>query len=195
MRQVLGYPSVFLGASPKLAPSLYHLMSHLDLDDGVWYPQGGFGVVIDAIADLARRAGAVIRTRQRVVGIDTTAAGGRAQVTGVTATGPDGHTHHFAADVVVSTADLHHTETQPAGRPAHLSGEVVAKAQSGSGRGPGDARRPGRSARARAPHAAVHPGLDGQLRGHLHSPDHDSRTRIDLCVPPQCDRSGRRTGG
>nr|WP_274635590.1 phytoene desaturase family protein [Microbacterium bovistercoris] len=112
LRQVLGYPAVFLGASPKLAPSLYHLMSHLDLDDGVWYPQGGFGAVIDAIADLARHAGAVIHTGWRVVGIDTTAAGGRARVTGVTATGPDGHTHHFAAGVVVSTADLHHTETQ-----------------------------------------------------------------------------------
>ena len=40
LRQVLGYPAVFLGSSPFAAPSLYHLMSHLDLDDGVLYPHG-----------------------------------------------------------------------------------------------------------------------------------------------------------
>ena len=42
LRQILGYPAVFLGSSPYAAPSMYHLMSHLDLDDGVLYPQGGF---------------------------------------------------------------------------------------------------------------------------------------------------------
>ncbi|HOY83358.1 MAG TPA: phytoene desaturase family protein, partial [Rhodoglobus sp.] len=35
LRQVLGYPAVFLGSSPYLTPSMYHLMSHLDLADGV----------------------------------------------------------------------------------------------------------------------------------------------------------------
>jgi phytoene desaturase len=37
LRKVLGYPAVFLGASPYMAPSMYHLMSHLDLADGVLY--------------------------------------------------------------------------------------------------------------------------------------------------------------
>ncbi|HMS36047.1 MAG TPA: FAD-dependent oxidoreductase, partial [Arachnia sp.] len=34
LRQVLGYPAVFLGASPASAPAIYHLMSALDLADG-----------------------------------------------------------------------------------------------------------------------------------------------------------------
>ena len=42
LRQILGYPAVFLGSSPERTPSMYHLMSHLDLADGVLYPQGGF---------------------------------------------------------------------------------------------------------------------------------------------------------
>jgi phytoene desaturase len=46
--QVLGYPAVFLGSSPYAAPSMYHLMSHLDLDEGVLYPQGGITTVIAA---------------------------------------------------------------------------------------------------------------------------------------------------
>src|SRR5690606_5007504 len=60
LRQVLGYPAVFLGSSPDRAPSLYHLMSALDLTGGVMYPQGGFTQLISAIARLATGHGARI---------------------------------------------------------------------------------------------------------------------------------------
>lgn len=102
LRQILGYPAVFLGASPDTAPALYHLMSHLDLDDGVRYPRGGFTALIAAIARLARAEGANVRTGTPVERI--LVAGGRAR--GVRLA--DGTEHH--ADLVVSTADLHHTE-------------------------------------------------------------------------------------
>ena len=35
IRRLLGYPAVFLGSSPGRAPSMYHLMSRLDLGDRV----------------------------------------------------------------------------------------------------------------------------------------------------------------
>lgn len=104
LRQILGYPAVFLGGSPYGVPSLYHLMSHLDLDDGVLYPRGGFTEVIRAIERLAEASGVRIETRATVAAIRT--AGGA--TTGVTLA--DGRT--VDADLVVSTADLHHTETQ-----------------------------------------------------------------------------------
>ncbi len=103
LRQVLGYPAVFLGGSPYGVPSLYHLMSHLDLDDGVLYPQGGFTQIIAAIERLARAQGVEIVTGAEVAQIETegrTAVGVRLA---------DGR--RLAADLVVSTADLHHTET------------------------------------------------------------------------------------
>ncbi len=103
LQQILGYPAVFLGASPYEAPSLYHLMSHLDLDDGVLYPQGGFTEVIAAVERLARERGVTIVTSTPVREIVVTE--GRAS--GVRL--DDGTVH--AADVVVSGADLHHTET------------------------------------------------------------------------------------
>lgn len=103
LRQVLGYPAVFLGGSPYAVPSLYHLMSHLDLDEGVLYPQGGLRTVIDAIERLAVAAGVRINTGTEVVAIETTDA----VATGVRLA--DGS--RIDADVVVSTADLHHTET------------------------------------------------------------------------------------
>lgn len=110
LRQILGYPAVFLGGSPYGVPSLYHLMSHLDLDEGVLYPRGGFTEVIRAIERLARARGVDIVTGAAVEQITTTDA----VATGVRLAGGEVH----EADLVVSTADLHHTET--ALLPEHL---------------------------------------------------------------------------
>jgi phytoene desaturase len=103
IRQILGYPAVFLGSSPFTTPAMYHLMSHLDLEDGVLYPMGGFRGIIDAIERIARDAGVTIETDAAVTRILTT--GGHA--TGVEYRGGVA----LEADVVISTADLNHTET------------------------------------------------------------------------------------
>lgn len=108
LQQVLEYPAVFLGGSPYGVPSLYHLMSHLDLDDGVLYPRGGFTEVIAAVERLARAQGVDIVTGAEVTEIVTDAASsGRPAASGVRLA--DGRV--LGADLVVSTADLHHTET------------------------------------------------------------------------------------
>jgi len=115
LRQILGYPAVFLGTSPFEAPSMYHLMSHLDLDDGVLYPMGGFSRLIDAVASLARTRNVEIITSARVEEILTLPGGGRGQkarVTGVRWVSSDGAAHTTRADTVVAANDLHHTETQ-----------------------------------------------------------------------------------
>ncbi|MEP6482397.1 MAG: phytoene desaturase family protein [Rhodoglobus sp.] len=108
LRQILGYPAVFLGSSPYLTPSMYHLMSHLDLEDGVLYPMGGFTRVIESIADLATAEGATIVTSADVTRI--VVADGRA--TGVTYRDRKHVTRTIEADIVVSAADLHFTETE-----------------------------------------------------------------------------------
>ena len=103
LRQILGYPAVFLGSEPDRTPSMYSLMSHLDLADGVRYPLGGFRTIIDRIAALAAAEGVELRTDAEVR---------RIVVDGRRATGvelADGTV--LDADLVVSAADLHHTET------------------------------------------------------------------------------------
>lgn len=114
IRQILGYPAVFLGTSPERAPSLYHLMSHADLEVGVLYPRGGFGSVIDAVLRCATRAGVQVRTGTRVTRVLTAPRTGgprrgpAEQVVGVEL--DDGG--RLSADVVVGAGDLHDLETR-----------------------------------------------------------------------------------
>ena len=119
LTQILGYPAVFLGSSPDRAPSMYHLMSHLDLVDGVRYPQGGFVRIIEAVACLAEAEGVRVHTGATVTQITTAPRAGpgkRARATGVAYRDARGVTAHLAADVVVGAADLHHLETELLGR-------------------------------------------------------------------------------
>ncbi|MGI8433897.1 MAG: phytoene desaturase family protein [Nocardioidaceae bacterium] len=115
LTQILGYPAVFLGTSPERAPALYHLMSRLDLADGVLYPQGGFVRLVEAIAGVARHAGARLHTGATVTAVEARRRGGRgsrASVTGVRYRDVVGAEQTLSADVVVGAADLHHMETQ-----------------------------------------------------------------------------------
>lgn len=108
LRRLLGYPAVFLGGSPLHVPSLYRLMSHLDVNDGVLYPEGGFARVVESIADLARGSGARLVTDTAVTGI--VVEHGRAR--GVRYRDASGREGRLDADLVVATADLHHVETE-----------------------------------------------------------------------------------
>ncbi|MDJ0316277.1 phytoene desaturase family protein [Arthrobacter antibioticus] len=110
-QKVLGYPAVFLGTSPYKAPSIYHLMSHLDLQDGVLYPQGGFAAVVDAMERVARAAGVDIITGATATQILTKTAGKKARCEGVAWQDNAGAGHRLSADLVVGAADLHHVET------------------------------------------------------------------------------------
>ncbi|WP_080792535.1 phytoene desaturase family protein [Corynebacterium pacaense] len=105
LRQILCYPAVFLSSSPDTTPAMYHLMSHTDLVEGVRYPRGGFDAVVRAIHRLAVDNGVSIRLSTEATSIS--AANGRTN--GVTVR-HDGTQMLIDADVVVSAADLHHTE-------------------------------------------------------------------------------------
>lgn len=110
LRQILGYPSVFLGSSPRRTPALYHLMSHLDLVEGVRYPHGGFSALVDAMALAATQAGARLMTRSRVSALSTDGRDGA--VSAVHWVDEAGKSQQLSADVVVGAADLHHLEHQ-----------------------------------------------------------------------------------
>lgn len=104
LQQILEYPMVFLGSSPYSAPAIYSMMSALDFDEGVYYPKGTMYSVITSLVNLGESNG---------VQYHLNAAVKKIIVTGHHASGielVDGSTRD--ADVVISNADLHFTETE-----------------------------------------------------------------------------------
>jgi len=161
LRQVLGYPAVFLGSSPFDTPSMYHLMSHLDLADGVLYPMGGFTTLIERIHAVAEQHGVTIRTSAPSAASSSTRRRARARRRARVGRGrrrrhrrlgrrPPPHRDPAAARAlpVVPRAVLERPQPGPE-RPAHVP------------------RREGRAAEPRAPHAALRGRLARELRGDL----------------------------
>lgn len=103
LQQVMEYTMVFLGTSPYQAPAIYNLMSHMDFNQGVFYPRGGFYSLIEALTRISEKNGVRIRTETAVKLIQT--ANGRAK--GVVL--ESGET--VPADLVISNADMWFTET------------------------------------------------------------------------------------
>jgi phytoene desaturase len=107
--ELLEFPVLFLGATPQKTPALYSLMNYADMALGTWYPMGGMYKIVEAMVSLAESLGVRLLLGQEVAHISV----------------PNGHATHLrtkqgleiAADVVVSGADYHHTETQLLGEP------------------------------------------------------------------------------
>lgn len=102
VQQLLQYPLVFLGASPYNAPALYSLMSHIDFDQGVFYPQGGMYKLIEAMVKIGTKNSVKYLTNANVAKIVVS----NGKTTGIELA--DGT--FMAADNVISNADMHHTE-------------------------------------------------------------------------------------
>ncbi len=104
LQQVMEYTMVFLGTSPYEAPAIYNLMSHMDFNQGVFYPQGGFYELINALVRVAEKNGAKVRTNAAVAEIMVSngkASGVRLESGEV-----------VEADIVISNADYQFTETR-----------------------------------------------------------------------------------
>lgn len=103
LQQVMQYPLVFLGSSPYNAPAIYSLLSHVDFNQGVFYPQGGMYAIVDALIAIGKRWGVTYQVDMPVE---------RIIVKGSKAVGVQCAGKQLFADSVISNADVHHTETQ-----------------------------------------------------------------------------------
>ena len=66
LQQIMQYTLVFLGGSPKNTPALYNMMSHVDFNLGVYYPDGGIAAVVDALVELGESMGVTYDTGSEV---------------------------------------------------------------------------------------------------------------------------------
>jgi phytoene desaturase len=103
LQQLMQYTLVFLGGAPNNTPALYNLMSHVDFNMGVYYPEGGVGAVVDGIAELGGELGVTFRTDAPVAEI----RGREGAFVARTESGEE-----FYADYAVSDADYRHTEME-----------------------------------------------------------------------------------
>lgn len=104
LRQILEYPMVFLGSSPFSAPAIYSLMSALDFREGVYYPQGGLYTIIERLVALSNELDVTYHYNAPIKRIVTK---------GGVACGIELASGKIVdADIVISNADLHFTETQ-----------------------------------------------------------------------------------
>lgn len=104
LQQILEYPSVFLGSSPYTAPALYSLMSSLDFEEGVYYPKGTMYAVVESLVRIGKRLNVHYHLNTPVDHI--TIEDGIAKGVGLK------NGENMTADIVISNADLHFTETQ-----------------------------------------------------------------------------------
>jgi len=103
LQQIMQYTLVFLGGAPNNTPALYNLMSHVDFNMGVYYPENGLGGVVDGVVELGKELGVDFR-----IGAPAAEIRGR-EGAFVTRT-EDGQ--EFYSDYVVSDADYRHTEME-----------------------------------------------------------------------------------
>lgn len=100
--QILEFPVLFLGAKPTKTPSFYNFMNYADFGLGTWHPKTGMFDVVRAIEKLATELGVTIKTDSPIEKI---------VVENKTATGVLINGNFIKADIVLSGADYHHTET------------------------------------------------------------------------------------
>lgn len=100
---LMEFPILFLGAMPQDTPALYSLMNYAGLKLGTWYPQGGFGKVVQSMVSAARQQGAYFHCGSEVTRIDVS----QGAVSHVVVNGTP-----IPFDAVVASADYHHVEKQ-----------------------------------------------------------------------------------
>lgn len=70
VRLAFSFQSKYLGMSPFKCPSLFTILSFIEVEHGVFHPRGGCGAVSETMARVAREQGATIRLGEAVEAID-----------------------------------------------------------------------------------------------------------------------------
>ncbi len=102
LQQILEFPVLFLGAKPGDIPAFYSFMNHADMQLGTWHVRGGMFEVLKGMQQLAEQLGVEIRTSAPVQNM---------RIENGRVTGLNFGDHSVTADLVISSADYHHTES------------------------------------------------------------------------------------
>jgi phytoene desaturase len=70
LRDLLKFPTLFLGTTPDKTPYLYSLMLHAAIVGKTWYPMGGMFKIIEAMTKVASKLGVTILPNSEVTKIN-----------------------------------------------------------------------------------------------------------------------------
>lgn len=101
LQRMLEFPVVFLGSEARKTPAVYTLMNHIDFNLGTWYPDGGFGRVVESMQQVCEGLGAQFHFDHAVTAIQVDQGTARS----VTYRKSDGTEGTIEADIVVANAD------------------------------------------------------------------------------------------
>ena len=100
---LLEFPVLFLGAMPSKTPALYSLMSYAGLKLGTWYPDGGFGEVINAFKKITDKLSIPVYLSSPVSSIN---------VNDNLVSEINVNYRQISTDALIASADYHHVENK-----------------------------------------------------------------------------------
>ena len=103
LRQILQFPVLFLGAKPSNTPSFYNFMNYADFGLGTWHPEKGMYSIVLAMVELAKSLGVKFYADSEIEKICVDKDG--------RAYGIKIKNKLEKADIVLSGADYHHSES------------------------------------------------------------------------------------
>ena len=103
LREILKFPSLFLGATPENTPAMYTLMNYADLILGTWYPEGGMRRIPEAMAKLAKEKGVRFGLNNEILSVEVEAGNIKKVIT---------DKGQYEADAIVNTTDYHHFDQE-----------------------------------------------------------------------------------
>ena len=104
LQYLMEFPVLFLGALAKDTPALYSLMNYADIVGGTWWPSNGMYSIVEAMHKVAIEQGVTFLMEHDVERLEVV----NKKINSVFC--KNGET--FSADVIISGADYHHTDTK-----------------------------------------------------------------------------------
>ena len=98
IRVALTFQNIYVGQNPIEAPAVFAMLPFMEINDGVWFPKGGMGKIIDNLISIAVENGVTIHYNSPVKKIQVE----KKRVTGIIFE----DNNFYKTDLVVSNADL-----------------------------------------------------------------------------------------
>ena len=104
--------ATYNGSNPFLAPGILNVISHLELNEGVFLPNKGMRSIVNCLYEICKKKGVVFKLGSKVDKIDLTDN----MVKGVYS-----KKEYYSADIIISNIDIHYVYNNLLNKPNYLN--------------------------------------------------------------------------